>query len=61
LGQILARVADGDDTVCACGNTETTRLGRRAGVLGASTLAASHALSPAGMAGLLRAHGLADG
>src|SRR5580693_5127997 len=39
---------------------ETTKLGRRAGVLGASVLAARHALSPAGMAGLLRAHGLAD-
>jgi predicted NBD/HSP70 family sugar kinase len=39
---------------------ETTRLGRRAGVLGASVLAATHALSPAGMTALLRAHGLAD-
>ena len=39
---------------------ETTRLGRRAGVLGASVLAAQHALSPPAMAELLRAHGLGD-
>lgn len=39
---------------------ETTALGRRAGVLGASVLAAQHAMSPAGLAQLFQAHGLAD-
>jgi predicted NBD/HSP70 family sugar kinase len=37
---------------------ETTALGRRAGVLGASVLAAQHAMSPAGLTQLFRAHGL---
>jgi predicted NBD/HSP70 family sugar kinase len=39
---------------------ETTRLGSHAGVLGASVLAAQHALSLPGMARLLQAHGLPD-